>query len=352
MKLLLPFLKNWITQNEPFTIARVIKTWGSSPRPIGSALLVNEKMEMQGSVSGGCVEGAVAKASLEVMKNKQSKLLSFGVADEEAWAVGLSCGGKVDVFVERFMALDERREEQVVWQQLQTCLENNEACVLLTSLEESEGFHTLVLPNRTTYGQNISHDLVVEAIRCYQERKNQVVEYEEARYFIQIFPRKSQMLIIGAAHITTYLVELAKIYDFETIVIDPRGFFAKGTQFSTPPDQILENYPEEVLGNYVLDAFTYAVILSHDPKIDDNALHILLKSDVGYIGALGSKRTHAKRMKRLEEAGFSEAEIASIHAPIGVDINAKSPAEIALSVMGEIIKEQNKHHKKKAKSTS
>lgn len=349
MKLLLPFLKNWTTQNETFAIARVIKTWGSSPRPIGSALLVNEKMEMQGSVSGGCVEGAVAKASLEVIKNNQSTLLSFGVADEEAWAVGLSCGGKVDVFVERFMAFDEHEEEQAVWQQLQTCLENNEACILLTRLEEEAGFHTLVLPDRSTYGQNISSGLVEKILQCYQERKNQVIEHEGTRYFIQLFPRKSQMLIIGAAHITTHLVELAKIYDFETIVIDPRGFFAQGTQFATPPDQILENYPQEVLGDYILDAFTYAVILSHDPKIDDNALHILLKSDVGYIGALGSNRTHTKRIKRLEEAGFSEAEIAKIHAPIGVDINAKSPAEIALSVMGEIIREKNKHHRKKEK---
>lgn len=352
MKLLLPYLKDWTTQNETFAVARVIKTWGSSPRPIGSALLVNEKMEMQGSVSGGCVEGAVAKASLEVIKSGQSKLLSFGVADEEAWAVGLSCGGKVDVFVERFMAFHERKEEQVVWEKLKKHLENNEACILLTRLEEGEGFHSLILPDRTVFGQAIGSELTNETLRCYQERKNQVIEHEGTRYFIQLFPRKSQMLIIGAAHITTHLVELAKIYDFETIVIDPRGFFAQGTQFSVPPNQIIEKYPQEVLYNYVLDAFTYAVILSHDPKIDDNALHILLKSDVGYIGALGSKRTHTKRIKRLEEAGFSEVEILRIHAPIGVDINAKSPAEIALSVMGEIIREKNRHHQKGSKSKS
>jgi len=350
MKSLLPFLKNWTTQNETFAIARVIKTWGSSPRPIGSALLVNEKMEMQGSVSGGCVEGAVAKASLAVIESGKSELLSFGVADEEAWTVGLSCGGRVEVFVERFMAFNEKMEEQIVWKQLHNCLENNKACILLTRLEEGVSFHSLVLPDGKTYGQIITDEMAKETLRCYQERKNQVIEYEDTRYFIQIFPRKSQMLIIGAAHITTHLVELAKIYDFETIVIDPRGFFAQGTQFSVPPDHILEAYPEEVLKNYTLDAFTYAVILSHDPKIDDNALHILLKSEVGYIGALGSKRTHAKRVQRLTATGFSTTEIARIHSPVGVDINAKSPAEIALSVMGEIIKEKNKHHRKESKS--
>ncbi|MEL6719864.1 MAG: XdhC family protein [Bacteroidota bacterium] len=349
MKSLLPFLKNWTTQKETFAIARVIKTWGSSPRPIGSALLVNTKMEMQGSVSGGCVEGAVAKASLKVIDSGKSNLLSFGVADEEAWAVGLSCGGKVDVFVERFMAFDERSEEQVVWEQLQNCLEHNEACILLTKLEEGEGAHSLVLPNRQTFGQALPDTLVDETIRCYQERKNQVIEYGDTRYFVQLFPRKSQMFIIGAAHITTHLVELAKLHDFETIVIDPRGFFAQGTQFATPPDKILEAYPQEVLKDYTLDAFSYAVILSHDPKIDDNALQVLLKAEVAYIGALGSNRTHKKRIKRLEEAGFSEAEIARIHAPIGMDINAKSPVEIALSVMGEIIREKNKYHRKEVK---
>ncbi|MCB0568155.1 MAG: XdhC family protein, partial [Phaeodactylibacter sp.] len=135
--------------------------------------------------------------------------------------------------------------------------------------------------------------------------------------------------------------QLASLFDFETIVIDPRGVFANKTQFAAPPDQLFVQYPAEVLTQFELDAYTYAAILSHDPKIDDNALHLLLPSGVAYIGALGSKKTHAKRVARLMAAGFSEAAISRIHAPIGLDINAKTPQEIAMSIMGEIIKVKN-----------
>ena len=341
MKSLLPYIDDWVTQKKPFAIARVTKTWGSSPRPVGSALLVNDQLEMQGSVSGGCVEGAVAKASLPLIQEGKAKTLSFGVADEEAWAVGLSCGGKVDVFVERFMAFDERKEEQDAWQKWSECIHNNQSCILLTRLSEIP-FHSLILPDGSNFGQTISNNLIKAAQQAYRNRKHQIIEEAEERYFLQIFPRKSQMLIIGAAHITTHLVQFAELFNFESIVIDPRGFFAQGTQFTVPPSQIFEAYPAEVLDQFTLDAYTFAVILSHDPKIDDNALHILLKSDAAYIGALGSKRTHAKRVKRLEEAGFSASEIERIHAPIGMNIHAKSAQEIALSVIGEIIQVKNK----------
>ena len=170
-----------------------------------------------------------------------------------------------------------------------------------------------------------------------------MVENEDISYFAQVFPRKSQLLIIGAAHITVDLVALGKMFGFETIVIDPRGIFTNKTQFGIPPDHIYEKYPAEVLPDYLLDPYTYAVVLSHDPKIDDNALHILLKSDVGYIGALGSKKTQAKRVARLEKAGFSAEEIGRIHAPIGVNIKAKTPKEIALSIMGEIVLAKNEY---------
>ena len=339
MKELLPTIIKWTSANKPFARATVIQTWGSSPRPVGSTMLVNEDMEMAGSVSGGCVEGAVIKAVLPLIENGAGQRLAYGVADEEAWEVGLSCGGKMQVYAEQFLAFDARAEEQAAWEQLRNCLEHDEPGVLLTELVEGRGAHTVVLPDGRQTGQVISERLKTEALRAYRERKNQVIA--EGQYFAQVFPRKSQMLIIGAAHITVDLVKLASMYGFETVVIDPRGVFAKKTEFPHPPDQLVEKYPAEVLPGFTLDAYTFAVILSHDPKIDDNALHVLLKSDVAYIGALGSRKTHAKRTARLLEAGFSEAETGRIHAPVGVAIKAKSPAEIALSVMGEIIKVKN-----------
>ncbi len=342
MKELLPTIHQWLSESKPFAIATVIQTWGSSPRPVGSSLIVSDKMEMAGSVSGGCVEGAVIKAALPLIAEGTGNQLSFGVSNEEAWSVGLTCGGKVEVYVERFIAFDERPGEKMVWQTLEACLSENRPCIYLTKLENGKGRHALVLPDGKIYGDAISTELKDAVLQAYDQRINQVVSIDGESYFVQVFPRKSQMLIIGAAHITAHLVQLAGMYGFETIVIDPRGVFANKTQFQYPPDQLYEKYPSEVLDDFSLDAYTYAVILSHDPKIDDNALHVLLRSKVTYIGALGSRKTHAKRVGRLQAAGFSEEEISRIHAPVGVNIHAKTPAEIALSVMGEIILEKNK----------
>ncbi len=341
MKELLATINHWTTENKPFGIATVIKTWGSSPRPVGSALLVSEDMEMAGSVSGGCVEGAVIKAALPLIATGEGQQLDFGVTDEEAWGVGLSCGGKIQIYAEKFLAFDKRPAEQAVWKRLQENLNTNQPCVLLTRLQAGESQHLLVMPDRSALGQQLPTFLINESIRVYKERKNQIIEHNDTRYFAQVFPRRSQLLIIGAAHITVDLVTLGKMYGFETIVIDPRGIFTNKTQFATAPDSIHEKYPAEVLSAYTLDAYTYAVVLSHDPKIDDNALHILLKSEVGYIGALGSRKTQAKRVARLEAAGFSETTINKIHSPVGISIKAKTPKEIALSIMGEIIMVQN-----------
>ncbi|MCO6479258.1 MAG: XdhC family protein [Phaeodactylibacter sp.] len=341
MKELLPYLQEWADKGQAFAIATVIQTWGSSPRPVGSTMLVSKDMEMAGSVSGGCVEGAVIREAMPLIENGTAKRLAFGVADEDAWAVGLSCGGKIQVFTERFLAFDERPEERAAWALLREKLEDNQPCILVSRLEDGQGWHSIVLPNGATTGQPIDGGLKDEALRAYRERKSQSIEWEGRSYFLQVFPSRSQMLIIGAAHITADLIQLGHLYDFETIVIDPRGVFAHKSQFPTPPDQLFDKYPAEVLNNFTLDAYTYAVVLSHDPKIDDNALHILLPSGIAYIGALGSKKTHAKRVARLKAAGFSDEDIARIHAPIGLDINAKTPKEIALAIMGEIIKVKN-----------
>jgi len=343
MKELFPTIQAWLSEHKPFAIATVIKTWGSSPRPVGSLLIVSNKKEMAGSVSGGCVEGAVIRAALPLIENGGADILNFGVSNEEAWSVGLTCGGKVDVFVELFVAFSGQSGEKGVWAALKDCLTSDLPFVLLTKLAKGGTSHHLVLPDGQSHGLPLSDGLLESALKAYTERKSQVLEEGGESYFAFVSPPKSQMLIIGAAHITAHLVQLANMHGFETTVIDPRGVFANKTQFPHPPDKLLVEYPSGVLRQFKLDAYTYAVILSHDPKIDDNALHVLLKSEVAYIGALGSRRTHAKRIARLQEAGFTEREIARVHAPVGMDIHAKTPAEIALSVMGEVIKEKNKY---------
>ena len=179
-----------------------------------------------------------------------------------------------------------------------------------------------------------------------QESSIQV--WQNNKYFLQVFPRKPRMILIGSAHITAELLILAQMHDFETIVIDPRDTFARKTKAVKTPDQLWLQWPQEVLPQLAPDSNTYAVILSHDPKIDDPALEILLRSDVPYIGALGSTKTHQKRLVRLQEKGFSTNELRRIHAPVGLDIKARLAREIALSIMAEIIAVKNDKHLEKS----
>jgi len=333
MRELLTTIQEWIqTGSTKVAVARVIKTWGSSPRPVGSIMLVNESGKIAGSVSGGCVEGAVAKVALEVLEKGKPRLLSYGVSNEDAWTVGLACGGKLDVFVE---AVDF--ENDVAWKQILDSTINNQGSTLISRLSENDPLTALSNDINNEKDKNLASF----ATLAFEERKHQLVEHEGAQYFIQTFPRKPLLLLIGAAHITVDLVAQAQLFGFETVVIDPRGYFAENITFTQQPDSILNNYPSEVLDQFPLDAYTFVAVLSHDPKIDDDALKVLLKKPVAYIGALGSKKTHQKRIERLQEAGFSEKEISRIHAPIGVNINAKSAREIALSVISQIIEVKN-----------
>jgi xanthine dehydrogenase accessory factor len=328
-----------VDNNQRFATATVTQTWGSAPRPIGSMLLIAEDGTMSGSVSGGCVEGAVVRIARDVLATNTPKLVSFGVSDDEAWAVGLSCGGSIEVFIEPFLAFAEPK----MWSILRGPLENNQGAILLTKLNNAVAEHLLVLPNNTSIGdESADNELINNALETYQQRKTKKFETENGDvWFAQVFPPKHKLIIVGAAHITVDLVHLAQYFGFETIVIDPRGIFANKTDFPTPPNELHVDWAAEVLPNITLDAYTYAVMLTHDPKIDDQALHILLRSDVAYIGALGSKKTHEKRLNRLAEAGFSPEECAKINAPVGVNINAKSAREIAVSIIGALIKAKN-----------
>ena len=337
MKELVTQIMEWTNEKKPFAIARVIQTWGSSPRPVGSAMIVSAVGEMAGSVSGGCVEGAVIKESKGIIAGNSSRRLSYGVSDDEAWSVGLTCGGKVQIYLQAY------RHPSEIWDTLNQSLRENKSCTLITALLDGENKNTLISPGGNVIGNDVPEEVLTKASEAYAKRSHDLITVNETQYFIHVFPRRSQLLIIGAAHITSDLVQLAKLHDFETIVIDPRGAFVNNTQFAVPPDQLLEKYPSEVLENFELDADTYAVILSHDPKIDDNALQILLRSKVAYIGALGSRKTHEKRVGRLTEMGFSKEEIERIEAPIGMDIHAQGAKEIALSILGSVIRIKNAH---------
>jgi xanthine dehydrogenase accessory factor len=296
-------------------------------------MFISSSGEMLGSVSGGCVEGAVVREAKSVLQSGEAKRLHYGVSDDDAWAVGLSCGGKIQVFLQPWT-------EDLLSKKLSDQLEQNEGCVLVTKLSDGAVENALVNES-TNDGTKLPDALQPLVHETYLHRVSRTLTSDTDEYFVHVFPPRSKMLIIGAAHITADLVKLAHDFDFETIVIDPRQAFAQNTTFSVQPDKIIQAYPSEVLNEIKLDAYTYAVILSHDPKIDDDALKVLLRSNVAYLGALGSKKNHEKRSNRLREAGFSDTEISRINAPIGVDINAQGAKEIALSIMGAVIKAKN-----------
>lgn len=333
-------IEPWAEGDQPFALATVVRTWRSAPRQAGSAMAVTPDLQVVGSVSGGCIEGAVIEEAREVIASGVPRVLTFGVEDESAWSVGLSCGGKVKVFVERSMAFDDRPEERSVWSALGRAIRENRPAVLLARMGGDRSSHLLVYPDGSTVGgfEAATEAAVEAALAAYADRENREVELAGEPVFIQVFPRKDQLLIIGAAHATLSLVAFARQLRFETIVVDPRRVFSNVSRFPAPPDRLLQAWPQEVLPGLGLTEDTYAVLLTHDPKIDDPALHILLRSPVAYIGALGSRRTQEKRQERLRKQGFTEAEIGRIHGPVGLDIGAETPDEIALSVIAEVVR--------------
>jgi xanthine dehydrogenase accessory factor len=339
-------ISSWIREGKPFALATVIKTWGSSPRKVGSAMAIGEDMQIAGSVSSGCVENEVIEAALDTIKTGKSKILQCGVSDEKAWSVGLSCGGTIKVFVEKHPASSENSEEHKIWNRLTHAIEENKPCILAKNLSADENElnrHLLIFSDGRCQGdwRKLASQAKEIALQLYGERKSEAVQIGENEIFIQIFPCKPKLIIVGGSHISIPLVKFAHELDFETLVIDPRKVFSSAERFPAKPKKILAEWPKDVLPDIDLNEDNYAVLLTHDPKIDDEALKILLLSNVAYIGALGSKKTHAKRCARLREAGFSDDLIARIFGPIGLEIHASSPAEIALSIMGEIIEVKN-----------
>jgi len=324
--------ESWLDHGDTFALATVIKTWRSAPRTEGAMMMVSADGAMAGSVSGGCVESTVVKEAVSMINDStHAKRLSYGVADEDAWTVGLSCGGQIDLWLEPVA-------DNPMWRQLIASLRTDAGCVWVTGLEGKKPIQAF-FQNGQLEGSSGDHSLLEACEVAYKQHKTQISQ----GYFLNVFTSRSRLIVIGAAHVSLDLIKLAAMYNFETIVIDPRGIFTGKDRFETPPDQLHTEWPAEVLPGLPLDADSYVVVLTHDPKIDDQALNLVLQSEVAYVGALGSRKTHAKRTLRLKESGLSDEQIDRIHGPVGVDINARQPAEIALSIMAEVIATRNQH---------
>lgn len=312
----------WLLRDGHVALATVVDTWGSAPVPVGGQMAIAADMEFQGSVSGGCIEGEVITAATEVLADKAPRTLAFGVADETAWSVGLPCGGKVRVYVER-LARDAGGGEML------------DKAIAAQSRRSGIVVRTRLADGTKQLFERGAKDLPEDIAVRFRTAKSALEEGPDGEYFVQALVPPARFLVIGATHIAQFFTQIARLAGYETAVIDPRSAFAAPERF--PGVSLYAEWPQDVIPKLGLDPYTAVVVLAHVAHIDDEALKLALRSDCLYVGALGSSRNHAKRVERLAAAGLSPAEIARIKSPIGIDIGAQTPAEIAVSVVAEVI---------------
>ncbi len=302
---------NWYRTGGGAALATVVETWGSAPRRIGAQLVIGADGRIEGSVSGGCVEGAVIVEALEAIDEGEARLLEFGVSDEDAFAVGLACGGTIRVLVEPVgSVLPEKMLADLV-----SARAAREPLAYEVNVET--GHRAL---RRNAYPERLRMD------RSGFE--------EDGQTFVAVHNPPLRLIVVGAVHITQALVPMARIAGYDPAIIDPRDAFASAARF--PGETILTDWPDEAVARLGLDARTAVVLLTHDPKLDDPALQSALQAGVFYIGALGSTRTHAKRVERMKAAGFTQSQIDRIHGPVGLDIGAADPSEIAVAILAQM----------------
>ncbi|MCC5809685.1 MAG: XdhC family protein [Ectothiorhodospiraceae bacterium] len=321
---LLRLAAGWQREGRRVALATVIRTWGSSPRPVGSMLAVDEGCHMVGSVSGGCVEGAVVEECLAVIASGQPRILEFGVSDEQAWGVGLACGGTIRIFVERFGEPGDKLQGHLVDELLDRKRLNRGAVM---ALYLPKGDRALI----DTGGESALAQVTTEALRRDASRW---VEHEGADCLLQVFNAPLRLVVVGAVHVAQLLVSMAQFAGYAVTVVDPRTAFATETRF--PGVTLVHQWPGPALEALQPDARTAVVTLTHDAKLDEPALAGALASNAFYIGALGSRKTHAARLERLAAQGIRQETLQRIHGPVGLHIGARSPGEIALSIMAEI----------------
>jgi len=306
----------WLDEGRAVALATVVETWGSSPRPRGSQLAVRDDGLFVGSVSGGCVEGRVVEAAQLSMTDRTHRVLEFGVSNDEAWEVGLACGGTVRIHVAPV-------QERGVLEAVQTARTAQRAIVLLTPLDG--GMAQTYAP-----GDPSTAELADAATRALASDQASTV----GSIFVQAFNPALRLVIIGAVHIAMPLSRIASVLGYAVTVIDPREAFARAERW--PGVEVITDYPDEALATMPMNHRTAIVALTHDPKIDDPGLESVLKGPAFYIGALGSGKTHAARLARLAARGFAPEALARIHGPIGLRIGAKSPGEIAVAIMAQM----------------
>ncbi len=330
MKDILPQLRAWQAAGKRYVLATVVGVERSAPRGPGASMAVCENGEVAGSVSGGCVEGALVEEAEGLLATGQPKLVTFGIPDELGFSVGLSCGGTLHVFLnpapppeEALQAVESRRPTALV-----TVVRGTHVGSQLTVFSDGQAGST---------GDAAVDETVVAGARKLLARGEQAMEeYPWGAVFTQTFTEPPDMYIFGAVEFGAALCTLGRFLGYHVSVCDPRAVFATKERF---PDahKVVVSWPDAFLQRVPTGPVTAICVLTHDPKFDVPALKQALASDAGYIGVMGSRRTHIERLKRLREEGCTEEQLARLHAPIGLDLGSKTPRETAVAIAAELI---------------
>jgi xanthine dehydrogenase accessory factor len=338
-------LEKWRLAGKTAALATVVYVSGSSLRPAGSKMAISSFGEISGSVTGGCVEGAIFEEAKTVVKTGIPKLAAYGVTNEQAWEVGLSCGGSVRIFVESMTTAPWK----AILPELRECMQGNQLAALITVISGvGLGNKLLLKKDNSRTGslgdEKLTSDVISQIPSDWATRDSLEMSIPtasgEVTVFVDFIVPPPRLIIVGASHIAIPLVTLAKALDYHTIVIDARSAFATRERFPHA-DELIVDWPSEAMNRLHIDAATCVVCLSHDDKQDTPALQAAINSDARYIGVLGSKATQAKRLEALREEGASESQLQRIHGPVGLKLGAKQPAEIAVSIIAEIIATQH-----------
>jgi xanthine dehydrogenase accessory factor len=336
MQDLLEEIKAWQADGERVGLATVIRVLGSAPRPVGAKMIVSSGGRMAGSVSGGCVETTVFEELQAVLDGDRPHRIEFGITEDMIWDVGLACGGTIDVF------LQEIHPELV--EAAGDHLERGQAFALVTPVSGSEAAGEVTLVTRDGSVQGAAGEEAKGVARdMLAGRAQQGALYalrSGAEVFIEAYLPPPHLVIVGGVHIAIPLTRFAKELGFSVTVIDPRSKFANRERFPDADDLRVE-WPDEALAQLEVDDGTYIVLLTHDPKIDEPTLAAALRTEAKYIGAIGSRKTHADRFERMASWGVTPQELRRVYAPIGLNLGGKSPQETALSVIAEVVAVKN-----------
>ena len=366
MRDILDPISKWWDAGDTFGLATVVRTYRSAPREPGAAMAVSADGEAVGSVSGGCVEGAVYELANEVRESGQPVLQTYGISDDDAFAVGLTCGGIIDIFVEPggrqyFAEMGEvaaavRAEQPVA---LATVIDGPGVVGARrviwgdSAADEPEGEpgqngagaeHQLRSTGTLGSGDRLDHAVDDDARGMLAQGLTGIRRYgpdgerrrDELSVFVQSFAPPPRMLVFGAIDFAAAVAREGKFLGYRVTVCDARPVFATRARFPDA-DEVVTDWPHRYLAGQNVDARTVICVLTHDPKFDVPLLEVALRTPAVYIGAMGSRRTHEDRLARLREVGMSEEELARLRSPIGLDLGARTPEETAVAIAAELI---------------